>query len=71
MNSCGLLAFLGMATEIHYCLLLVPYFLITEFLSIYRVPFPRNGLEALLVSIYTGQVKAVPQQQPIFSHCKV
>lgn len=29
MSSCGLLAFLGVASEIHCYLLLVPYFLIT------------------------------------------
>lgn len=33
----------------------------------YRAHSAENVLEVLLVSICTGQVKAVPQQQPVFS----
>lgn len=46
-------------------------FSLLEFQSVYRAPFARNGLEALLFSICTGWVKAVPQQQPFFSSVTV
>lgn len=37
----------------------------------FLAPFARNGFEALVVSICTGGVKAVPQQHPFFSSVTV
>lgn len=62
VSSCGLLAFSGIASDIHCDVYFFHIFSLLEFLNIYKVSFARNELEALPLSICAGQVKAIPQQ---------